>query len=65
MSYLIPVESAEKGGFINTRFVKWFVNFDETKLRPFLIRNYTVENVLLQDIFNDLMNEKFDDKDPE
>jgi len=40
------------------------VNFDEKKLRPFLIRNYTVENVIMQDIFNDLINEKFDDKNP-
>ena len=60
----MPTEP-EKGGFLDTRFVKWFVNFDEHKLRPFLIRNYTVENVLLQDAFNDLMNEKFDDKNPE
>ena len=60
----MPTEP-EKGGFLDTRFVKWFVNFDEHKLRPFLIRNYTVENVMLQDAFNDLMNEKFDDKDPE
>lgn len=63
-SYLMPNEP-DKGGLLDTRFVKWFVNFDEHKLRPFLIRNYTVENVLLQDAFNDLMNEKFDDKNPE
>ena len=33
----------------NSRFVNWFVDFDEKKLRPWLIRNYTLQNVLLQD----------------
>ena len=28
--------------FANSKFVNWFVNFDETKLRPFLIRNYSL-----------------------
>jgi hypothetical protein len=34
-----------KGGFENSAFAKWFANFDEEKLRPFLIRNYTYDAV--------------------
>jgi hypothetical protein len=48
MSYLLP-DGPESGGFSDSRFAKWFVEFDEHKLRPFLIRNYSYEVVLLQD----------------
>jgi hypothetical protein len=46
MSYLLP-DGPEEGGFSDSRFAKWFVEFDEHKLRPFLIRNYSYEVVLL------------------
>ena len=42
--------------FANSRFVNWFVNFDETKLRPFLIRNYSLQNVEMQDHFDDVVS---------
>lgn len=64
MSYLLP-EGAQPGAFSDSKFAKWFVLFDENKLRPFLIRNYTVENVIMQDIFNDLITREFDDKNPD
>lgn len=64
MSYLLP-EGGEPGAFSDSKFAKWFVLFDENKLRPFLIRNYTVENVIMQDIFNELITKEFDDKNPD
>lgn len=64
LSYLLPL-GPTKGGFSESRFASWFVDFDEKKLRPFLIRNYTMENVLLQDAFNDLITKEFDDQNPE
>ena len=42
--------------FANSKFVNWFVNFDETKLRPFLIRNYTLNNVEMQDHLDDVVS---------
>lgn len=42
--------------FANSRFVNWFVTFDETKLRPFLIRNYSLHNVEMQDHFDDVVS---------
>jgi hypothetical protein len=65
MSYLLPKGPSTAGGFSDSKFANWFVKFDEKKLRPFLIRNYTIENVLLQDAFNDLITKEFDDKNPE
>lgn len=46
LSYLLP-NGPQKGGFSDSKFASWFAEFDEKKLRPFLIRNYTMENVLL------------------
>lgn len=60
MSYLLP-DGPLKGGFSDGKFARWFVNFDEKKLRPFLIRNYTIENVIIQDVYNELINNQFDD----
>ena len=42
--------------FANSKFVNWFVDFDETKLRPFLIRNYSLNNVELQDHLDDVVS---------
>lgn len=44
-------EDQEKGKaevpkkFSESKFVKWFVKFDQTKLRPFLIHNFNDELV--------------------
>ena len=40
--------------FVDSGFVKWFMVFDETKLRPFLIRNYDTDKAILQDQLYDL-----------
>ena len=45
-SYLLP-EGPKHGSFSDGCFAKWFVNFDEKRLRPLLIRNYSVENIIL------------------
>jgi len=42
--------------FANSKFVNWFVEFDETKIRPFLIRNYSLQNVELQDHLDDVVS---------
>ena len=45
-TYLLGAGNPDaKGGFENSAFAKWFANFDEEKLRPFLIRNYTYDAV--------------------
>lgn len=63
-TYLLP-NGPEPGSFTDSRFVKWFVNFDENKLRPFLIRNYTFENMVLQEAINEMITKDFDDNNPE
>lgn len=45
-SYLLGMQPVS---WVNSRFVNWFIDFDEKKLRPWLIRNYTLENVMMQD----------------
>ena len=42
--------------WVNSAFVNWFVDFDENKLRPFLIRNYSLQNVQMQDQFDDAIS---------
>ena len=64
MSYLLP-DGPQQNSFSNGWFAKWFVNFDEKKLRPFLIRNYSIQNVLMQDAINELITKEFDDNDPD
>lgn len=60
-SYLLP-DGPEPGSWADSWFVKWFAKFDETKLRPFLIRDYDVMIALMEDEYQDLIQNKFDDK---
>ena len=39
--YSILVGQGKAFGWVHSRFVRWFMNFDAEKLRPFFIRNYT------------------------
>ena len=64
MSYLLP-NGPEEGGFSDSCFAKWFVEFDEHKLRPFLIRNYSFEVVLLQDALQEMITKEFDTNNPD
>ena len=63
-TYLLGA-GGEEGGFPNSRFAKWFAEFDENKIRPFLIRNYTLEAVETMDQLNELFTKNFDDKEPD
>lgn len=47
--------------FVSSGFVKWFIVFDETRLRPFLIRNYDSDKAILQDELYDLQAKNIDD----
>jgi hypothetical protein len=38
-SYLL---GAQPASWVDSAFVKWFAEFDENKLRPWLIRNYSL-----------------------
>ena len=51
--------------FANGKCSRAFAIFDENRLRPFLIRNYTLENAKNQDAYNDMITKKFDDGEPE
>lgn len=63
-TYLLG-EGNDQGGFANSAFANWFANFDENTLRPFLIRNYTLEAVETMDQINALITQNFDDKEPD
>lgn len=41
------------------------MEFDEIKLRPFLIRNYSPANQAMQEAFQELLETKFNDEEPE
>ena len=52
-SYILgPQPSA----WVDSTFVNWFVKFDEEFLRPKLIRNYSLANVMLKDQFDDAVS---------
>lgn len=36
-------------GWVNSKFVNWFLKFDEEKLRPFFIRKYDAAKAALED----------------
>jgi hypothetical protein len=48
-SYLLGMPMSNNDGWVNSAFVNWFVNFDENKLRPWLIRNYSLQMIAMQD----------------
>ena len=52
-SYLL---GAQPASWATSAFVNWFVDFDEMKLRPFLIRNYSLQYVQKQDMFDDAVS---------
>ena len=43
-SYLLGT-GPSPASWVNSSFVKWFIQFDENKLRPLLIRNYNLANI--------------------
>ena len=47
--------------WVGSWFVKWFIEFDENTLRPFLIRKYNIDNIVAADALDDVMRRKLDD----
>ena len=41
--------------------MKWFIEFDENTLRPFLIRKYNIDNIVAADALDDVMRRKLDE----
>ena len=52
-------------GWVNSSFVKWFSKFDEEKLRPFFIRKYNAATVVLEDEYQELLQQKLRDEQEE
>lgn len=49
-SYLMPGgKGSGPSSWVNSRFVNWFIDFDERTLRPFLIRKYNIDRIMLAD----------------
>jgi len=47
----------------SSSFVRWFLRIDESHLRPFFIRKYNKRVALLEDEYQELIKQKFDDND--
>ena len=63
-SYLMPGgKGSGPSSWVNSRFVNWFIDFDENKMRPFLIRNYNIDKIMLADQLDDVMTKRFHDED--
>lgn len=51
-SYFTPEELAQRN-YTSTAWAQWLMEWDETVLRPFFIRNYDPERAELEDAYND------------
>lgn len=54
-------ETKSNIGWVNSKFVRWFLKFDEEKLRPFFIRKYNPAKAVLEDEYQELIKLKFRD----
>lgn len=65
MTYLLgDLDNPEdQGGFPNSCLARNFAKWDESHLRPFLIRNYSLGAIATMDALNDIMAKNFDDGD--
>jgi len=45
----------QPSSWVDSAFVKWFINFDENVLRPFLIYKYSYSKVMQEDKFEDMV----------
>lgn len=48
-----------------SRFVKWFTQFDEEKLKPFFIRRYDRVRAAIEDQYQELLKKKFEEDEDE
>lgn len=53
--------AGNKIGWTGSWFYNWFAKFDESTLRPFFIRNYDPNIVILEDEYQEALKVKFDD----
>lgn len=48
-------------GWTSFRFYKWFGDYDERTLRPFFIRNYNPDIIVLEDEYQEVLRMKFNE----
>ena len=54
-------DAGNKIGWTGSWFYNWFAEYDEAVLRPFFIRNYDPNIVILEDEYQEALKVKFDD----
>lgn len=54
-------DSGNKIGWTGSWFYNWFAEYDERTLRPFFIRNYDPNIVILEDEYQEALKVKFED----
>lgn len=58
----LDTETGERIGWTASSFYKWFSNYDEKTLRPFFIRNYDRDIIILEDEYQDVLKVKFSEE---
>jgi hypothetical protein len=58
----IDTETGERIGWTGSSFYKWFSGYDERVLRPFFIRNYDRDVVILEDEYQEVLKFKFNEE---
>lgn len=60
ISIIVPRDPNQPAVFAQRSFVQWFIRFDDEKLRPFFIRNYSREKAELEDQYFEALKENFE-----
>jgi len=60
ISIIVPRDPNQPPVFAQRDFVQWFIKFDDQKLRPFFIRNYSREKAELEDQYFEATKENFE-----
>ena len=53
-SYLLNV-TAQHNSWVDSKFVKWFLETDEKRFRPWLIYKYDLKKIIAEDRYEDLV----------
>jgi hypothetical protein len=56
-------KNGEKIGWTNSWFYNWFSNYDEKTLRPMFIRNFSPEQIILEDEYQEVLRLKFQEEE--
>jgi hypothetical protein len=56
-------KNGNKVGWTSSWFYNWFSDFDEKTLRPFFIRNFSPEQIILADEYQDVLRLKFQEEE--